>query len=287
MDSLLQVFNGEADLGISTPAGLLKAIALGVEIFQTIGPMPSLRALAVLPQRDRLMFATASGLNVSSFSEIRDGRIPLNIAVSTDDGTNLIGYVSARTLEAHGLDEETMQSWGGSWVRACRPEQVIELVKTGRANAVIQEAIMTPWWRELIEGCVLSPVSMEKSALNKLSGRDGFEQAFVTAGFWSNVMHDIRCVDFSDFVIVVRADMPDDVAHLLTWCLVETRHVLEAQYRHIPPERSPLSYPLEPKKMCQSPIPLHRAAEQFYRHSGVLSDGTGISAQLAAHSIDK
>ncbi|CAI7565409.1 unnamed protein product [Penicillium pancosmium] len=246
LDSVLQVYNGEADLGISTPATLLKASLLGQEIFQKTGPMPSLRALAVLPQRDRLMFAAASGLNISSFADIRDRKLPLRIAVSEDDSKNLIGYISARVLEAHGLDEETMNSWGGSWVKACRPEQVIDLFQTGQADAVIQEAIMTPWWRDLIESRALSPVEMEEAALDKLLGRDGFQRSSVKAGFWSNLMHDIQCVDFSDFVVVVRDDMPHDIARLLTWCLVETRHVLEAQYRHIPPDQSPLSYPLQP-----------------------------------------
>jgi TRAP-type uncharacterized transport system substrate-binding protein len=64
--------------------------------------------------------------------------------------------------------------------------------------------------------------------------------------------------------------MPDDVAYLLTWCLVETRQTIEAQYRHIPPERSPLSYPLNPTKMARSTILLHPAAEQFYREGGFL-----------------
>ena len=283
MDSVLQVYHGEADMGITTPAGLLRSSISGAEIFDAVGPMPCLRALAVLPQRDRLMFATASGLNVSSFSEIREKRLPLNIAVSENDGTNFIGYVSAQVLEAHGLDEKTMQAWGGSWVKACRPEQVIELFKTGRANAVIQEAIMTPWWRDLVESQALSPVNMEESALSKLSDRDGFQEAFVKAGFWNNILHNVRCVDFSDFVVVVRTDMPDDIANLLTWCLVETRHVLEAQYRHIAPERSPVSYPLEPKKMCQSPLPLHPAAEQFYLQRGYLPNDIEVSTQLTVN----
>ncbi|KAJ5413826.1 hypothetical protein N7509_000453 [Penicillium cosmopolitanum] len=209
LDSILQVYNGEADLGISTPTTLLKA--------------------TVLPQRDRLMFAAASGLNISSFADIRDRKLPLRIAVSEDDGSNLIGYISARVLEAHRLDEETMHLWGGSWVKACRPEQVIDLFQTGQADAVIQEAIMTPWWRDLIENRALSPVEMDDAALDKLSGRDGFQRSSVKADFWSNLTHNIQCVDFSDFVVVVRDDMPHDIAHLLTWCLVETRHVLEAQ----------------------------------------------------------
>ncbi|KAL2838537.1 hypothetical protein BJY01DRAFT_258012 [Aspergillus pseudoustus] len=270
LDSPLQVHNGQADLGICTPAGLLQGAPDGKEIFKSKGPMSGLRALAVLPQRDRMMFAVNPSLGVRSFSEICAKKIPLRIAVSADDGTNLIGYVSARILEAHGLDENTVQSWGGSWVKACRPEQVLALVESGQADAVMQEAIMTPWWRNLIETRALVPVPVEEGPMNQLSTRIGFQQATVQAGFWSTVDQDISCVDFSDFLVLVRADMADDVAYLLTWCLVETRETIEAQYSHIPPERSPLSYPLNPVSMAQSTVPLHPAAERFYRERGYL-----------------
>ncbi|KAL3429922.1 hypothetical protein BDV09DRAFT_31887 [Aspergillus tetrazonus] len=271
LDSPLQVHNGQADLGICTPAGMLKAATDGGEIFKSTGPLPDLRCLAVLPQRDRMMFAVNPSLGVASFAEIRDKKLPVRIAVSADDGTNFIGYVSARILEAHGLDEKTVESWGGSWVKACRPEQVLALVETGQADAVMQEAIMTPWWRTLIESRTLVPVPVEEGAMAQLETRVGFSPAVVQAHFWDAVSHDVSCVDFSDFLVLVRADMPDDVARLLTYCLVNTRETLEAQYRHIPPERSPLSYPLDPVKMAQSSVPLHPAAERFYREEGYLN----------------
>jgi TRAP-type uncharacterized transport system substrate-binding protein len=271
MDSPLQVQRGDADIGICTPVNMLKAAATGEEIFETTGPLPDLRALAALPQIDRMMFAIHPRFGVSSFAEIRDMKLPLRIAVSVDDGTNFIGYVAAQILEAHGLDEQTISSWGGSFVKACRPEQVLMLVETGQADAVIQEAIMTPWWRDLIESKALVPISAEDEALWQLEHRVGFKKAFVTQGFWSTVNFDVACVDFSDFLVLVPANMSDDVAYLLTWCLVETRQTLEAQYRHIPPEKSPLSYPLDPLKMAQTTVLLHPAAERYYRENGYLS----------------
>ncbi|KAL4888642.1 hypothetical protein BDV59DRAFT_210984 [Aspergillus ambiguus] len=265
LDSPVQVHNGEVDIGIATPASLLKAALSGTEIFNATGPLPDLRALAVLPQRDRMMFAVHPRFGLESFTEIREKQLPLRIAVSRDDGTNFIGYVSAQILEAHGISSKVLSSWGGSLMEAVRPEQVLELVETGKADAVMQEAIMTPWWRRLIESHTLVPVSLENEPMEVLSRRIGFDKAIVNAGFWNGVPYEVHCADFSDFLVLVRADMADDIAYLLTWCLVETRSSLEAQYFHIPPERSPLSYPLEPTKMAQSTIPLHPAAERFYR----------------------
>lgn len=272
LDSPLQVHNGQADLGICTPVGLLEAALSGKEIFESTGPLPDLRCLAVLPQRDCMMFAVNPSLGMRSFAEIREQKTPLRIAISIDDGTNFIGYVAARILEAHGLDEKTVRSWGGSWVKACRPEQVLALVETGQADAVIQEAIMTPWWRNLIESRALVPVPVEEGPMTQLASQIGFQRSTVQANFWDTVDEDIACVNFADFLVLVRADMPDDVAFLLTWCLVNTRETIEAQYKHIPPERSPLSYPLDPVKMAKSTIPLHPAADRFYRERGFWKD---------------
>ncbi|GKZ34428.1 hypothetical protein AbraIFM66950_004703 [Aspergillus brasiliensis] len=176
LKSPLQVLNGQADLGIYTPGAYLAAASKGKEILNQV--------------QDRMMLAVNPSLGVRSFAEIRERNLPLRIAVSNDHGPNLIGYVSARILEAHGLDESTVRSWGGSW------------------GKIMQEAITTPWWRELIESQALVPVPVEDGPMHKLALRIGF--------------------------LLVLADIPDDVAYLLTWCLVETREVMEAQYRHIP-----------------------------------------------------
>ncbi len=64
--------------------------------------------------------------------------------------------------------------------------------------------------------------------------------------------------------MLVHEEMPDDVAHLLTWCMVHTSHAIERQYHHIPSERSPLNYPFEPDRMRDTPIPLHPAAARCY-----------------------
>ena len=70
--------------------------------------------------------------------------------------------------------------------------------------------------------------------------------------------------------MLVREDLADDEAHLLAWCLVETRSYIERQYAHIPPERSPLSYPLVPARMAVTPVPLHPGAARYYAERGHL-----------------
>lgn len=268
MDALLQLANGEADLAIATPAALMRRTLTGAAPFPVA--MPQLRALATLPQNDRMVFAIDPKYSITSFEALREQKPAIRLATSTNDGTNFIGFIADHFLEAHGLSEAMIKSWGGSVVRAHRPEQCVALVEEGKADALLQEAIMTPWWRNLIESQKLQPLPAETEALKALQASLGFETNYLPAGFWVNLDEDLPGLDFSDFVVFVRNDMPEEVAYLLTWCLVETRQLIEAQYKHIPPARSPLSYPLEPRKMAATPIALHDGARKYYQQAGHL-----------------
>lgn len=271
IEALPLVHNGEAQLAIVTPAALMKKALTGESIF---GPpqsaMHHLRALAVLPQNDKLVLAIDPKFGIKTFAQLRTQKPALRIAASVDDGTNFIGFVTRKFMEAHGVSETELKSWGGSFVTAHRPDPCLLRAREGKVDAVIQEAIMTPWWSDIVETNKVRPLPAEPDALRMLEQELGMGNNPVPAGFWANVEEEMPALDFSDFVIVVRDDLPEEVAYLLTWCLSETRKKIEAAYKHIPPHKSPLSYPLDPIRMAKASIPLHSGAESFYKQFGYL-----------------
>ncbi|KIN09017.1 hypothetical protein OIDMADRAFT_48853 [Oidiodendron maius Zn] len=262
MDGLVQLHNGAVDLAISTPSAIMSKALTGEGPFETA--MTHLRAIGTLPQNDRMVLAIDPKYNIKTIEDLRRQKPALNIVTSINDGTNLIGYVANEFLNAHGISKATIESWGGRVLERHRPEQCVALVEAGEADALLQEAIMTPWWRGLVETNKLVPLAAEADALESLHNSLGLRTNPLPAGWWSNLSNELPALDYSDFVILVRDDMPKEVAFLLTWCLVETRHMLEGQYKHIKPEKSPLTYPLEPEKMAQTPIPLHDGAYIYY-----------------------
>lgn len=270
LDGLEELRVGAAHLAISTPAGLIAQAVAGQGMFEGRA-YPQLRALATLPQNDRMVLALAPSYGISTFPEMRQQKPPIRLAMSTEDGTNPIGYVASKFLEAHGLSKADIESWGGKILSAHRPEQCVALVESGEADCLLQEAIMTPWWRNLVETDRLRPLPAEKGALENLQKSVNLGRNDLPARYWTNLEQDLPALDFSDFVILVRSDMPKEVAYMLTWCLVETRHLLEGQYKHLRPERSPLTYPLDPSKMAQTPIPLHEGAQQYYSTADLTS----------------
>ena len=273
IEALYEVSDGQADLCLVTPAKLMPSALTGGTIFANRA-MPDLRALAVLPQNDSMMFAVSPKFNIRSFEDLKRQKPPLRIASSSDDGGNFIGYVAGRFMAAHGVTDQLLTSWGGRYVTSTRPDTCLAAVRDGDADAVLQEAIMTPWWRELLEGGLLAPVPADPHALAELADELGLPPRPMPAGYWKAHDQSVAALDSSDFLVVVRNDMSEDVAYLLTWCLAEGRDGIEKLYAHIPPERSPLSYPLIPQKMANSPVPLHAGARRYYTQAKLFPGGS-------------
>lgn len=269
-DNVAAVGEGEVQLAITTPAGFVAGATTGEGAFAGRA-YPRLRALATLPQDDAMVLAVSGALQVSTPAELRAARPPLRIAVAPDDGVNLIGYAAHRLLEASGLDRVTVETWGGGYVEThVRPRDCLALVIRGEADAIVHEAMMIEPWREAARTRDLRFLSLEPDALRRLEGVRGWTRRIVAADQFPGQPEPLTTMDFSDFLVLVRDDLPEDVAHLLTWCLVETRGLLEQQYRHIEPRRSALTYPLVPAEMAKAPIPLHPGAARYYREAGPL-----------------
>lgn len=275
IEAIHEVQDGAVDLAIATPASVVaRAVSTHAATIASsrLYPqaLPSLRALAVMPQNDCIIMALHPKFGISSFEELRLKKPALRLATCYDDGTSFIGHVAFEYLAAHGIPKETIESWGGSFLLEHNPIKTLEAVLNGEADALLQEAIMTPWWREIIEQKGYIPLQIEKEALSQVDTQVGLQPSKIPAGYWSTLKDDLSTLSFADFVVLVRDDMPEDVAYLLTWCMVERRLEFERPYHHIPPERSPLSYPLIPEKMADSPLALHPAARRFYKERGYL-----------------
>jgi uncharacterized protein len=271
-DAVTAVMSGLVDMAMMTPAYLGRCAREGTAIFAG-SPQPALRAIGTLPQDDRLIFAIDADLGIRSFAEIRSKKPALRIATSHDDRINTVGYAAQTIMKAHGISREEFERWGGEYVEDERPFPPLRWFRDGEVDAVLHEAIMSPEWQEAARTRRVTYVPMEESALSDLEERFGWPRGIVPAGYLPGLDRDLVTLDFSDFLAVVRGDMPNDVAYLLAWCMGETGAAIERQYRHIPAERSPVGYPLDPKKIAQTSIPLHPGARRYYVEHGHTSGG--------------
>jgi len=269
LDSVLAVGRGQVDIALAVPTAFVpmtmegKGIAKG-EAF------PNLRALGTMPQTDRLVVAIRAEHGIRSFDDFREKAPKLRIATSQDDGTNTIGYAAQRLMELAGLPRAKIESWGGGYIERERPNECVALVREGKADAIIHEAIMTTWWQDLANSTDMAFLPLEENVLTGMMREYKWPRATLAPNYLKGMNEEFTTLDFSDFLMIARDDLPDDVAYLLAWCMCERREGIERAYRHIPPERSPVTYPLVPAKIATTSIPLHPGAERYYRDAKVM-----------------
>lgn len=268
-DAVDAVLEGRVDTAFFVPA-CFAADFLRPEGLGAGREVERLRAIATMPQTDRLVIAIERQLGLRSLADVRAARPALRIAAGPDDGVNMVGHATHRMLEAAGLARATLERWGGTFLEDEAPWDVLAHGLSGAANVVIFEAVMLPLWSELVRARDMIFIPLDDELLTQLEQAHSMPRAQVRADRFPGLDGPFETLDFSDFLLVCSDDFAEDIAHLMTWCACETTETIEAQYRHIPAQDSPLSYPLQPAKMVQTPLPLHPGAARYYREAGYL-----------------
>lgn len=268
-DAIEAVLDGEVHMALFVPAGFARTVVDGKGICRR-PDVGRLRALGTLPQDDRLVLAIDARFGISSFPELRTKQPALRLATAPDDGINMTGFAAHRLLEVSGVSPKTIKSWGGKMLLGEGPWDTIPLATRGEADAVLFEAVMTPYWKELCTVRRMNFIPFEDAALSALERDFGWRRAIVPQDRFAGLAAPFQALDFSDFLLVCRDDLPDEVAYVIAALLCETPELLESQYRHIPPKDSPVTYPLEPRKIAAAPIPLAAGASSYYSVHGYL-----------------
>jgi TRAP transporter TAXI family solute receptor len=264
---------GEADLAITTPRHMgVEWPRLGKH-FYADRAYPYLRTLGYLPQDDRLVLAVRADTGITSFADIRERKFPLKVATPLRDANNLTSYAIDLAFKYHGIEPSDIIKWGGAFLEHDHPRICLLHAIKGEANAVFNEAIMVPQWHELVEKVPMRFIPMEQKVLDKLAADYGLKAGVFPKGRLK-ADRDIACIDWSDWALLVRDDMPEDLAYRITAIMVEERAEMESRYRHLPLDRSPMTYPIDPYSMWQGiGAPLHPGAERYYREHGYMKSG--------------
>ena len=269
LDNVRAVGRGEVDVALATPVPFMRMAVDGKGPCQGEA-FPHIRALGYVPQHDRMIVALRRELGIRSFAELRAQRPKLRITLGPNDGISFIGIAGHLLLEAHGLPRATLERQGCSFIEHDEPHQCTAAMRDGAADLIIQEAVMTAYWRELAEKRDLVFLPIEPAVRDTLSAEYGLPSAKLPNDYLRGIDREMEFLDFSHFMLLTTTDLPDDIAYALAWSLVERFDTLAAQYRHLAPERSPVSYPIDPKAACRTPIPLHPGAERYFREAGHL-----------------
>ncbi len=270
LDGLQAVGRGQVDVALSTPAAFARLA------WEGRGPsageaFPHLRAIGYVPQNDRMVVAIRKELGIDSFADLRRLKPSLRVTRGQNDGINFMGLAAVEMFAASGIADADLLEWGCKIIEHEEPHECTSDMLHGHADMIIMEAIMTAYWKEMSDRVDLAFLSIEPKAATALEAQYGWTTATLPSGYHRGMTAETRFLDFSHFLLVTTSDLPEDVGYALAWSLVEGWEGIERQYRHIPPERSPVSYPLKPNEIWQTNIPLHAGAERYFREAGYKS----------------
>jgi len=257
-----RVARGELQLAISNPAMYVALAARGT------GPYAApiaLRAITIIPSPDQLAFAVTERTGLKSLGEIRERRYPLRVSMRGQKDHALHPVVN-EVLAVAGFSLNDIVSWGGQ-VRyddgLPMRDNRFGAMQRGEVDMIIDEAVRG--WVNQALNAGMHVLPLDEAMLTKLEAI-GLRRAIMPKSRYPKLPADVPTLDFSGFAVYTHADAPDAVVAAICAALEARKEIICWQ------EPGPL--PLD--RMCRDTadgplvIPLHPAAEKFWRAQGYL-----------------
>jgi TRAP-type uncharacterized transport system substrate-binding protein len=260
---IVAVARREADLAIINPAAVLALALRGHGIFKE--PMP-VRAIAVIPSWDQFVFAVRPETGLSCLEDIAARKPKLSIVMRrTPDHT--LHHMFDDVAEAAGFSRDDIARWGGEvrktgsvpWPHT----ETFRSLVDGEVDAIFDEAAHSWVPQALDAGIAILPLT--ETTVQKLEAM-GYRRAVLPQSAYPKLPHDVLSLDFSGWTVFVHAAADDALVTAI--CAG-----LDARKARIPWEE-PGALPVErmAREALDTPqtVPLHPAAERFWKNRGYL-----------------
>ena len=256
------VVSGRADVAICNPGGVLAMATRGLGPFTEKYP---LRAIMVLPQFDQFGFAVTEQSGLKSLSDIRNQKFPLRVSLR-GQRDHSVHLVADQVLSTYGFSLKDIESWGGQ-VRYDEefpngPNR-IGAAERGEVDAVWDEALPMYAHRALELGMRFLPV--DEPNLRQLEAM-GLPRVSIEPGEYGPMPETVWTVDFSGWPVFCLESTSDQLVR--SFCAG-----LDARKDRIPwYGKGPMDLEKMVSNTREAPmaIPLHRAAEKYWREHGYL-----------------
>ena len=260
--TLFEVASGRVQIAIINPASVLNMAVRGTGPFNE--PL-SLRAIAVIPSFDQMVFAVSADTGLTSITDIGRRRFPLKVSLRGQEDHSL-HLVVREVVSAAGFSLEDIVAWGGE-VRydpgmAYSPNR-IGAVERGEIHAIFDEAASS--WANSALDLGMRFLVLEEAVLKRLEGL-GLRRAVLETAKFPKLSVAVPTLDFSGWPIYTHTDTPDET--ITAFC-----RALDTRKDRIPwqqGESLPLEQMVRDTRDGPLEIPFHRAAERFWRERGYL-----------------
>ncbi len=224
-----------------------------------------MRIIAVLPSHDQMIFGVVADTGLRSFSDIRKRRFPLKLSLRGQPDHSL-HVILNHVLGAAGISLDDILSWGGE-IRydAGMPygKNRIGAIYRGEIQAIFDEGASA--WGNLALDLNMRFLSLDENILRQLENV-GLRRGMIEKKKISKLEADLWSLDFSGWPIYTHEETADGL--VTDFCAA-----LEASKENIPWAQEgplPLSQMVRDTPEGHWGVPLHAAAERFWRDRGYL-----------------
>lgn len=256
------VARGEMQLAISNPAMYLALAVRGTGPYKK--PIP-LRVITVIPSPDQLAFAVTEKTGLKSLHEIRERRMPLRVSLRGQRDHALHPVVN-EVLAAAGFSLDDIVSWGGQ----VRYDDGLPMksnrfgaMQRGEVDMIVDEAVRG--WANSALDAGMRFLPLDEAVITEMEAL-GLRRAVMPVSRYPKLGRDLPTLDFSGFAVYTHADVSDDVIASICAALEARKERIGWQ------EPGPLPLERGCRDTADGPlvIPLHPAAEKFWRGQGYL-----------------
>ena len=260
------VASGKYSVGWINPSAAVTLAFKGKGPFRQRLP---LRAIATFPSYDVMGFAIHKSTGITSLAQIKQERFPLRLSTGPTSKRALAEsptmFTVTAVMKTAGFTLADIRKWGGKVLSVSRPSHPDRrtAIENGTVNAVFDEGIKS--WGQTAVDSGFHYLPIEGEILKRLAAM-GYRTSVVPKSRFKGMPADVPTLDFSGWPMVVRVDMPDDVAYALC-------EAIEKRKDLIPTDNFKS---LSIAQLCandeEAPfdVPLHPGAERFYRERGYL-----------------
>jgi TRAP-type uncharacterized transport system substrate-binding protein len=257
-----EVVGGRVHIGIVNPAEPLTLAYRGTGPYSDRMPVA---AITTIPSEDQMAFAVTERSGIGSIEDIGERRIPLRMGMRAQRDHSSHWFVE-QVFRAAGFSVEDVLSWGGEvkyLARIPQDRDRIGAVLRGEVDAIFDEAVNRWLYPALDAGMRL--IALSEPLLSKLEAL-GFRRAAIRRLDYPRLQRDVPSLDFSGWPVFARNDAPDELITRFCQALEQRKHAVPWQG----------AGPLPLERMCHDgpdtplDVPLHPAAERFWRQEGYL-----------------
>lgn len=266
----IEVATGALDLGITTPSVGARMAMQGQGPFDRA--YPNLRAIAVYPHIDYFVFTVDAALGISTIEELVERRLPIRLVTGRRSGDGIpdvLTFAVGEILRAYGAPFEAIEEWGGSVIYGGPTHVGGLLMLDGRADALFQEAQMSPIWEQIAASRPVRILPIREDVRAHMRDVYGFALAEIPAGHPSGATEPTPTVDFSGWLVFCRDDFPDEYAYAVARACDATRGGVEDDQR----DRGEVDIPIDPHYLFNNTvIPLHPGARAYAQEQGYIDN---------------